>query len=320
MSQIKLAYLPIAALLVLLVAIAVGLAEGESNATSADSATSDASPTPGTAPVASAIVSVRNTLDGVPLIIGLGHLELASVNGERCSTLVTGDIFEALIRWTAWPWNNKAPCNMTGVPVRLCHDPLLTYCSDEFIFDGEDVLVDMEWGSFPGILDAPATTVRFSHDGVAQPVTLLGWEFRAGAVYCGAGGVQVGQGSAVVTGFVRPWALKQGCTAPSLDVIATFATEEFGELEGAFTWLGADLTLDVDTGFLLGTPTAAPTAPASPQTSGASLFTPAGLPAAGGPPPQDTRKPISELVVMAMAAVAAAGVGVAVGRRRVDTL
>ncbi len=237
----------------------------------------------------------------------------AIVDGERCSVKVTADVLQTVVHWTSWPWYDYPPCNLTGVPATICYG-LWTSCSEEFIFNGDDVTVDIDW-ALDGP-DPPTVTARFEHAGREQPVTLLAWWFRAGAVDCGQGDTE----PVTLSSVTAWWPLKsaEACSVPGTDILVSVLTEEFGELEGSFQWASEDVTFAVDTGILLSTPTASPSAspttPTPPATDAPSPAgttpTPAGLPEAGGPPGSAFRPNAVVLVVFgAVSAVIVAAAG-----------
>ena len=306
----------VAALTAVLVAGAL-LGSGSSGPASA----SETSPTPGTAPRGSAIVTVRYTLDGVPLATNVGRLPFATVDGHECFRAVFFDIFETIVQMVFWPWSDDPPCNATGVPVRMCQSSRATLCTQEFIFEGEDVMVDMERDDHPpGLSDYPAVMVNFGHDGVAQPVTLLWWHFGSPSVDCGVGGVEF---PATVSSFVRVWPTvpREECKTLGLDLTATFDTEEFGVLQASFQWQGEDVTLEIDTGSLLSTPTPTPTpAPTGAPTAGPTPTGtpgPVSLPEAGGPPPGGGTS-MRALGLTFLGVLVAVTVTVFLARRRID--
>lgn len=284
---------------------------------------SASSPTPGTVPAFPTVVGVRNTLSGLPLVAVNGHLRHAIVAGEICTRATTDEVFETIVNTAPWPWYDQPPCNLTGVPVRFCINSQLGFCSEEFIFEGEDAIADIDWSFFPGVLELPAVTVNFGHGGVVQPVTLLAWSFESPGISCNAGETY----PALLSTFVNVWtAAATGCGVHGLEIAVSLTTEEFGELEESFTWLGEDVSVEVDTGSLLPTPTASPNstsvptaAPTEPAAT-ATVSGPIALPGAGGPPAADgvSERTLGSLVLGVLGVVVATvGIGFA-ARRRLD--
>ncbi|MEX0682816.1 MAG: hypothetical protein WD904_13450 [Dehalococcoidia bacterium] len=252
--------------LVVAVVVAVVLAAGAgASGSSGDSAAvaatgAPALPLPATVPDDYAIITVRNVLHGVPVVAPIGDgPDIAEADGELCSRAVLeGD--ETVFERVSWPWSGGPSCSQTGVTVRFCmfyfHPTKL--CSDEFVFDGTDATVDLDWSGFVDeyLSDLPILTARFSHDGVAQPVTLTRWVLRLDEdYYCSyPEAFEFPANLSAVARIVEPGGL---CVGTELESI--FETEEFGDLTVRFSWSGdQDQTIEVDTGFLL-SPTPSPT-------------------------------------------------------------
>ncbi len=311
-------YAPAGVLLPLFVLALATLGAAGVSTASADTPT----PSPGPIPAGSGNVHVRNTLDGEPFIDTVALLGQALVGGQTCILFLTTVSIETIVQSTYWPWDDEPPCNQPGASSRMCHSVALHICSDEFIFTGDDVTVDVELG--PHTPDAvPIVRFRFVHDGSAQPVTLLSWSFKSGGgKHCTVGSTDPTIVSTVVTGWIGPTGGPRGvCATVGQEVDVRFKTEEFGELEGSFTWLGEDVTVAIDTGAFLSTPTASPSVSPSPTTAATdtpsptgTTPTPAGLPETGGQPGSSTRADTVALVVIgALTAVTAAA---AAARRR----
>jgi hypothetical protein len=180
----------------------------------------------------------------------------ARVAGQSCSAGAATWVYEVIVDSLPWPWKTRAPCNHTGVPVQLCIDADGSLCTDEFVFTGDDVTVDMEWSELEGFPDPPTISANFVHEAQPQLVTLLNWSFHTANTSCGGG-----QTTPVVLSSVTRWwplSTHEGCADPPLDIVGRFETEELGELEGAFTWNGGDIVLEVETGVSLSTPTPSP--------------------------------------------------------------
>ena len=297
---------------VLVLLLGVALLGGAWSGRHAAPAAAEASPTPVTA----AKVHVLNTLNGEPFLTAVNPIGQAIIGGEHCSLTVLGISYQAIVQSIFWPWD--PPCDDPDAPAQICYNPLIL-CSEEFIFTGVDITVEIEWGPLlPDVADLPLVRFSFAHDGSAQPVTLLAWSFASGTVSCGGGGTEPISLSTLIMG----WPPREICGAIGLQVEVIFKTEEFGDLEGVFTWLGEALTLEVDTGALLATPTASPTvspsptvAPADTPAPSATASGPAALPDTGGPPQSTSRPNSVALAIIGAFAVAAVVVATAAARR-----
>ena len=310
-------YVPVGALLlvsVIALLLGVALLGGSWSGRHAAPAAAEASPTPVTA----AKVHLLNTLNGEPFLTAVNPIGQAIIGGEHCSLTVLGISYQAIVQSIFWPWDDEPPCDQPGVPAQICYNPLIL-CSEEFIFTGVDITVEIEWGPLlPDVADLPLVRFSFAHDGSAQPVTLLAWSFASGTISCGGGGTEPISLSTLIMG----WPPREICGAIGLQVEVIFKTEEFGDLEGVFTWLGEALTLEVDTGALLATPTASPTvspsltaAPSDTPAPSATASAPAALPDTGGPPKGTSRPNVAALAMIGAVAAAAVAAATAAARR-----
>lgn len=269
---------------------------------SSDASTFDDAGTPPDTPT----LTVRNTLDGVPFITTVTPIGRAIVDGQECSTAVAAVVYDTILNETPWPIFPSPPCNSIGVPTRICYSPLFTLCSDEFVWEGSDLQVDMPWPEEPG---KPKIITHFAHQGVTQPVTVLGWEFATDSRTCGGGNTP----PATVPSIVSYWpAATPGCDILDMDAQISFLTEEFGILEGSFVWNREDVALEIDTGALLDTPTPSATVKATDTSTPA----PAQLPEAGGTGAGgDSPPPLARAALLALCGAGLAFAGYRFGRR-----
>ncbi|HUF54181.1 MAG TPA: hypothetical protein VMR52_10470 [Dehalococcoidia bacterium] len=233
-------------------------------------------------PKGSSIISVRHMLEGAPFAARTQPLGSSIVDGEECTTGILLVFIDTIVNKTLWPWSDSETCNRTGVLVRICEGLFPTICSEEFVFEGADVLVELDYGAAkPSLLEEPRVLVEFGHNGIPQGVTLKEWQIISPEIQCSSGA----EFPAQVSQFVALW--PTSCRVEGADFVGTFVTEEFGELEATFRWEDTLIVkAQVDTGALLETPTPSATATTAPEsdTPGPVTHTPAELPDTGGNP------------------------------------
>jgi hypothetical protein len=221
-------------------------------------------------PIPQAHITIRHMLDGVPFIAPADGPWNARVGDSECGIMHGNAIgFDRLVDVIDWPWSTCA----TGNPVSFCYR--IELCSDEFFFDGNDATIDMPWPR-SAFLGVPIITAHFAHNGQPQSVTVTAWSFSTDGETCDSGTTT----PVLTNALTALWWGGDVCGQPASQGRAQFTTQEFGDIAATFTWQGADLTFDIDTGALITpTPSPSPVTTTSPNPSA----TPAKLPSAGGP-------------------------------------
>ena len=260
------------------VASAVAFHSGQS-APEVRALTPPPAPTPTPVSPSKSIITVTHTYDGIPVIWVAQTLSLAYIGDETCSAGGPQIVFEAIALEASWPWRDYPPCNLVGVPIRICESELV--CSDEFTYTGEDVSVNLQVAETELVTLA---TARFVHAGEEQAASVTGWRYEAGGMVCSAGPTSaIRVPPAKVPALTRFWPPHPVCGAQHVEVY--FNTIEFGILHASFEWKGISLEYDVETGGFL-TPSVSPSPSSSPSSTGDGNngATPAELPRSGGRP------------------------------------
>lgn len=278
----------------IVVALLVCVSTGSAGETSAESVTSVPTPWPTAPGTASSTITLRHLYRGVPVVVFVDHrFSRGIVDGRVCGWGHSADVqgVAAIVSEVWWPWSENAPCNWLGLPAHICSGA--NNCSEEFVFEGEDLTVDFNWreDSFGG---APFATAHFRQDGAPVQVTITNFDLGQGDDPC------------LSASWPAFWPDTPPATLSDLShdigaicleagaVRAKFTTVEFGELEATFTWNGGDVSYDVIIPSAL-TPTPVPTPTA----------TPAALPRAGGSPTNGVT-PASAMIIGAIALFAGA--------------
>jgi hypothetical protein len=251
---------------------------------------SSASPVTATpTPVPHANITIRHTLDGVPFIVDSDRPATAYVGDSSCGFLHVPEFSaERIVDIVKWPWTG---CSTANEPIRICVVSPTTqgqFCTNPFLFTGDDVAVDLAWPA-SAWQQLPKVTAHFVRDGQPVPVTILGWWFATGDAICDAHIAPTHTSPPVVTTAVVASALSvpqdtpvSVCGQAGTKRVARFTTQEFGDVEGTFDFAGNDVTFDVDVGpSATATPTPLAQVSSSPMPPTPS---PASLPPAGGQP------------------------------------
>ncbi len=266
-------------------------------------------PPPTPAPVGSATITLRHLFRGIPVIAFIDHrISIGDVGGVPCGYGHTTDVqgAEAIVSIVRWPWHDYSPCNAVGLPVHVCVG--FDLCSEEFIFDGHDTTVDMNWpeSAFQGVTFG---RVHFKRDNASQPVTLESLTLASGGAKCFSLSWPQWRGDTPVATIsdLAHFFPTVPCSRVGESVDATFETVEFGELHATFVWNGGDVDYDVA---IPSAETPSPGVTASPTAP----VTAAALPQAGGPPAN--AEGALPLVAGGLAAMAAGAGGWLIARRR----
>lgn len=264
--------------------IAVALALALVCAMLAGGRTSSANLTTSTpTPVPQANITIRHTLDGVPFIVESSLPDSAYVGDSRCGFPHIPEFSgERMVDIVKWPW---AGCSTANEPIRICVPVVPTaagpFCTDPFLFTGDDVAVDLPWPA-SAWEQMPKVTAHFVRDGQPVPVTIIAWSFATGDPTCDAYIAPPHTTPPVLTTAVVANALSippgdptSACGQSGTKRVARFRTQEFGDVEATFDYAGADVTFDVNV---------SPSASAIPSPSTAPSPSTGSLPYTGGQP------------------------------------
>jgi hypothetical protein len=229
-------------------------------------------PTPTPVPTRATTITVRHMLNGVPVIATLDHrINFAQVNGVTCASGTSTDVQSvlAITSLVRWPFGNQSECYRSGVPMSVC--PVPSICSEQFVFEGHDAKVNLDWD----FGKAPIATAHFRRDGSPVAVTIISakWESDGKTCFSEAWpGFYGDTPQSTVSDLANPF-VTAGCPVVGESIGASFNTVEFGELQASFGSHYQDVDYDV-------------VIPGGEMTSSSptATVTPASLPEAGGSP------------------------------------